>query len=265
VTHRSYLDHLAIGVEHWAVGVPALVTELGGRWHRGGDAGSFSACQLAYRNGICLELVAPGSNGGGFMERFLKRSGRGPHHLTFRVFGMEDVRKAINAAGIESLDGPVWPRRREVLLHPRATRFGTLIQIIEVADEAYPVDLAGPEGFPEPTRAPVSISWVGLTVNSTIAAEQLFVGAFGGTIEERAANWLLISWGTRRRLLVRQPGAYPGSRRIWHGAAAGVAHVMLAAANFRPSDPLVATAREVPAGADVGLRIWSVPLDARPA
>jgi hypothetical protein len=111
----------------------------------------------------------------------------------------------------------------------------------------------------------VSISWVGLTVNSTIAAEQLFVGVFDGTIEERAPDWLLISWGTRRRLLVRQPGAYPGSRRIWPSATPGVAHVMLGAAHLRPSEPLLATANEVPAGAELGLPIWSVPLDAEPA
>jgi methylmalonyl-CoA/ethylmalonyl-CoA epimerase len=262
VSERSYFDHLAIGVERWAVGLPALVTELGGRWCRGGDAGAFAACQLAYRNGICLELIAPGSNGGGFMERFLERSGRGPHHLTFRVFGLDDILTAINAAGIESLDGAAWPRRREVLLHPKATEIGTLIQIIEVDDEAYAMSQSEPDGFPNPTREPASITWVGLTVSSTISARRLFVDAFNGVIEEHASDWLLVNWGSRRRLLVRQPGAYPGGRRIWPSESAGVAHVMLGPAHLRPSAPVLAAAGAVEAAGELGMPFWSVPLDA---
>lgn len=259
MTNRSYFDHLAIGVEQWAAGFPALISELGGRWRRGGDAGAFAACQLAYRSGLCLELVAPGSKPDEFMDRFLSRSGRGPHHLTFRVFDLNDVLTSITAVGIESVDGPAWPSRRELLLHPRATGMGTLIQIIEVDDEAYDTDQGRPEGFPDPTRDAVSISWIGLTVDSMVTAEALFVDAFDGDVEERAASSLLISWGTRRRLLVRLPGAYPGGPRIWAREAVGVGHIMLGDPNLAPSDPALAAARPVSAGAEIGTPIWSVP------
>ena len=126
------LDHVALAVWRWSDARAALVDRLGGRWLGGVRMPEYNPCQLAFANGMRVELLEPGTDGGSFLHRFLARSGAGPHHVTFKV---DDIRVAIGRArdaGLqivrERLDNPAW---QEAFLHPRSTGVGFVIQLAQ--------------------------------------------------------------------------------------------------------------------------------------
>ena len=101
-----------------------------------GDADEFAPCQLVYACDMRIELITPGASGGGFMRRFLDRSGPGAHHLTFKVPSLEDTLAQMSERGLAAFggrnDSPLW---REAFLHPKQAGLGTLLQVAQV-DEA---------------------------------------------------------------------------------------------------------------------------------
>ncbi len=218
---RIMLDHLAIGTQAWADGYPVLVDTLGGRWLTGGDAGEFAPGQLAYRDGMHLEIISPGSAAGGFMRRFLDRGGPGPHHLTFTVPSLDATVAKLSALGVTTFGGRDTPTWRESFLHPKTAGVGTLIQLAESDhEELHRYRPPAPEGFPAVAPEPADIAWIGLSADSAAFAEALFGEVLGGDVAEAGAGWRLFSWGPQRRLLVRQPparaggaGAVDGTRR----------------------------------------------------
>ena len=227
-----YFDHLAVGVRNWPAGFRRFAAELGGRWSHGGDAGEFAPCQLLYRQGINVELIAPGSAADGFMHRFIERAGPGPHHITFKVRSLEAALDEISALGIGVLDGRRHPYWREAFLHPKQCGIGTLLQLVQ-SDDALIMGLARtppPDGFPVepgPAGSPERVvAWVGLTVESLERARELFTGALRGIVAEDGPGWLRITWGPGRDLLVRSGDAVPGGAALWAGRDAGVAHVV---------------------------------------
>jgi hypothetical protein len=228
-----YFDHLAVGVRSWPDGFRRFAAELGGQWSHGGDAGEFAPCQLMFRPGINVELIAPGSVGDGFMHRFIDRSGPGPHHITFKVSSLEAALEEISALGIGVLDGhnrhPYW---QEAFLHPKQCGIGTLLQLVQ-SDDAQVLGLARtppPDTFPVepgPAGKPArSVAWVGLTVESVGRARELFTRALHGAVAEDGPGWLRITWGPGRDLLVRSGDAAPGGASLWTGRDPGVAHVV---------------------------------------
>jgi hypothetical protein len=233
-------DHLAVGVRSWQEGFWRFAGELGGQWSHGGDAGEFAPCQLVYRHGIRVELISPGRAAGGFMHRFIERSGPGPHHLTFKVRSLPAVLDDISRLGVGVLGGrtqlPFW---QEAFLHPRQCGIGTLLQVAQIDDDAMSKIGRGmppPDGFPvdqEPTRA---VAWVGLTVESLERACDLFVGALEGDVTEDDDSWARITWGPGRDLLVRSARAAPGDAALWISDDLGVAHVVFGPAEMTVKD-----------------------------
>jgi methylmalonyl-CoA/ethylmalonyl-CoA epimerase len=238
MTASVVFDHLAIGVESWSAGFPRFASELGGQWSHGGDAGEFAACQLAYRHGIGIELIAPSASGG-FVRRFLDRGGPRPHHLTFKVPSLAEALTSVEALGIHALGGrtgmPFW---KEVFLHPRLTGLGTLVQLVEADEEVVGRALhasPAPAGFPPLPGDPpgdrpgdrLGISWTGLTVRSLTFAEDLFGGILAGSVAERGAGWFRVAWGAGCSLLVRLRSASPGAGPLWDDSLElGVDHVV---------------------------------------
>jgi methylmalonyl-CoA/ethylmalonyl-CoA epimerase len=126
------LDHVALAVWRWSDARATLVDKLGGRWMGGVRMPEYNPCQLAFANGMRVELLEPGTDDSSFLARFLARSGAGPHHVTFKV---DDIRVAIRRArdaGLqivrERLDNPAW---QEAFLHPRSTGVGFVIQLAQ--------------------------------------------------------------------------------------------------------------------------------------
>jgi catechol 2,3-dioxygenase-like lactoylglutathione lyase family enzyme len=156
------LDHVALAVWRWSDARAALVDKLGGRWSGGVRMAEYNPCQLAFANGMRVELLEPGTDGSSFLARFLARSGAGPHHVTFKV---DDIRVAISRArdaGLqvvrERLGNPVW---QEAFLHPRSTGVGFVIQLAQSeiapgsAMAAAPGSISAGEAGLDPAAAPV--------------------------------------------------------------------------------------------------------------
>jgi hypothetical protein len=126
------LDHVALAVWHWSDARPALVDKLGGRWSGGVRTAEYNPCQLAFANGMRVELLEPGTDGSSFLARFLARSGPGPHHVTFKVDDISVAIRRARDAGLqivrERLDNPMW---REAFLHPKSTGVGFVIQLAQ--------------------------------------------------------------------------------------------------------------------------------------
>lgn len=257
------LDHLAIGVARWSDGYGRFAVELGGRWSHGGDAGGFAPCQLVYRDGMRLELIAP-SSADGFMRRFMDQNGPGPHHITFKVHDLDQALARVAELGIGILGGrtslPYW---QEAFLHPKLCGMGTLIQLVQ-ADEARMADLVGgmpePADFPQRQRDQRGLAWIGVTATSLAHARSLLVDVLHGDVITQDDGWMLLRWGTGRSLLVRDASAEPGGAELWTGAPTpGVAHVVMGPPDLRPQqvagagDALVAMPYEDTTGTPVWL------------
>jgi methylmalonyl-CoA/ethylmalonyl-CoA epimerase len=222
----------------------------------GGEVGEYAPCQLVYRDDMRLEIISPGTAGGGFMRRFLDRGGPGPHHVTFKVPSLDAALAKMAALGVPTLGGRELPFLREAFLHPKKAGVGTLLQLTEMDDDVTAGHRsAAPAGFPAGPPEPAGIAWIGLTADSVEFAEALFGEALGADITESGPDWGLFSWGPQRRLLVRRSPAEPGGIRLWT-VPSGVAHLAIGAPDLSPSG-----VRDVrPHGYDrrLGLRIWSV-------
>jgi methylmalonyl-CoA epimerase len=150
------LDHVALAVRRWSDARATLVDKLGGRWMGGVRMPEYNPCQLAFANGMRVELLEPGTDDASFLARFLARSGAGPHHVTFKV---DDIRVAIRRArdaGLqivrERLDNPAW---QEAFLHPRSTGVGFVIQLAQ-SDIAPGAAMASASGAVSATEAGLS-------------------------------------------------------------------------------------------------------------
>ena len=87
------LDHVALAFEDRRPGQLRYAGELGGTWIGGGADPGFWSEQVAFANGMKVELLEPlNVEENDFLRRFLDRNGAGPHHLTFKV---KDIRAAL--------------------------------------------------------------------------------------------------------------------------------------------------------------------------
>ena len=234
--HSSILDHVAVAVPTWEDGFAPFISDLGGRWFSGGDVGEFAPCQLSFQDDMKIELLRPGSDGAGFVNRFLERSGPGPHHVTFHVPDIEAFVAGCTDLGYGIMPGVLdLPGRRECFVHPKETGFGTLLQAIETAERnASPP----PAGWPEPTAPQCAFVWAALVVPSVASAIELFDGVLAGRVSEaRGDEWALVEWNPSRRLLLV---AASGERRP------GIHHLLFADAGQAIPDPADVLARPPP-------------------
>lgn len=179
MTDLAVFDHAALALrdreEFWDVFVGAL----GGQWVGSGDnLGGFSFAQLRFANGLKIEALEPLAFEGNIVDRFVDRSGPGPHHLTFTVPDLSAAVARAVAAGYQplgvSLEGGEW---QEAFIHPRQAA-GIVVQLAWSAGD--PSDPAPPWLPPPRVAQPAELVHVALAVADLDAALALFKGLLGG-------------------------------------------------------------------------------------
>ena len=127
----ALLDHVAIGVEDTA-SPRAWLTAIGAVRLPAEDLVGFSAQQWVFASGMRMEIIAPlRPERNDFLERFIRRNGPGPHHVTFLV---DDLAAAIIQA--EDAGFPILSSNFdqlgwfEAFLHPR-NAFGVVLQLVQ--------------------------------------------------------------------------------------------------------------------------------------
>jgi hypothetical protein len=200
---KAYFDHVAIAVERWSDGYPVFVTTLGGHWLGGGSTAEFAPAQIGFASGVKVELLEPGSVADGFVTRFLKRGGPGPHHLTFMVPSIDNFVAATTRYGLPVIGAFLdVPERHETFVHPKGSGFGTLVQAIQFSDLG--PDPSPPQGFPKSGPRSHHLSWVAVRVAHLKHATDFLVEATDASVNlaETGSRSALLEWEGGRRLLL---------------------------------------------------------------
>ena len=231
------LDHIAVAVERHADAWPRYGTDLGGTWYAAGPGYGFNWAQLAFANGMRLEVLEPADvERNDFLRRFLDRNGPGPHHLTFKV---GDITQALDEAGAAgypplnvNLSHPDW---KEAFLHPKDA-LGVVVQLAEAADddEWSPP----PPGFPAPGSDPATLLRVSHAVASLADGLRLFQDLLGGRRVEHGgdddATWVELAWPGPGRVRLLEPASAASPLAAWLGGRSGrVHHVAFALGDLR--------------------------------
>lgn len=261
MVERNVFDHVAIAVHRWADGYPTLVTELGGGWVRGGVTETFSPGQIAFTDGMMVELLEPGPSGRDFVSRFI--TGRGPaaHHLTFKVPDLESFMEGCADLGLALLPAHLdLPGRKEAFVHPKASGMGTLLQAIE-SEERYDSTTPPPGDLPPVAGLRHRVVWVALIVPDLRDALALFEGVLDGSVVSRGGSnggwWALIEWNPGRRLLLLDPLA--GASLGREPAMPGVDHVLFAPPSFPlPAIDAISDATPVPGSESLGVPVLQI-------
>lgn len=195
-------DHVAIAVEGITDPWPLLADVLGGRYKDRGINPGFGWTQLRFANGFVVEGLHPEQVGDNdFLQRFLARSGAGPHHLTFTVPDLDVALRRLRAEGYEPVGedrtDPAWS---EAFLRPSEAH-GIVVQVAQVGEAPIPAP-PEPEGFPDlPYDHPIaSLGRVVYAVADLDGALRLFRDVLGGTVRSSGAavdgnHWVELSWG----------------------------------------------------------------------
>jgi methylmalonyl-CoA/ethylmalonyl-CoA epimerase len=126
-------DHVSMAV-HDIDAASSLLTLLGAAYFDGGTNpwGDFSWAQYDLPGSGRLELIAPlGDDPDHFIRRFLNERGEGLHHLTFKVYDINEAVERATEMGFtvtgfdDRLDN--W---KEAFIHPRSSH-GVLVQFAE--------------------------------------------------------------------------------------------------------------------------------------
>jgi catechol 2,3-dioxygenase-like lactoylglutathione lyase family enzyme len=236
---EALLDHVALAVRDARGVFDRIARELGGRPLVGGLAEEYRGVQLAFSGGgMNLELLEPWGPPGGFVERFLRERGDGPHHLTFKV---PDIRATIARAGELGfhpigvrLDRPDW---KEMFVHPREVP-GVLVQVAEVGDEqgeradddtlasgADPIDWWPPVTPGERVRAELCL--VEYRTPDLARSRSVFGGLLGG-VERAGRDGIEFTWPNGARLAVTVVASDPGVARLVFTASGAVGDLLVA-------------------------------------
>lgn len=126
-------DHVSMAV-HDINGAVPLITLLGGTYFDGGTnpRGDFTWVQYDLPGSGRLELISPvDPNPDHFIRRFLADRGEGLHHLTFKVYNINEAVARATEMGfvVTGFDDRIddW---KEAFIHPRSSH-GVLIQLAE--------------------------------------------------------------------------------------------------------------------------------------
>ena len=229
------LDHVAVAVERQAEAWPRYAGDLPSRWIGGGGTAGFWSAQVAYANGMKVEVLEPHLvEQNDFLRRFLDRNGPGPHHLTFKV---KDIRGALGlaeAAGYRpvgvNLANAWW---MEAFLHPKDAP-GVVVQLAQSGDDGDWGNDAAPDWFPSArTAEPAALVHVAHALADLEEGRRLFVDLLAGHPvaegEGDGITWLDLAWPGpgRVRLLTGEPLA------PWLEGRAGRVHHLA----FATTDP----------------------------
>ena len=238
------LDHVAVAVERHADAWPRYGADLGGTWYAAGPGDGFNWAQLAFANGMRLEVLEPADvERNDFLRRFLDRNGPGPHHLTFKVGDITQALDAASAAGYEpvnvNLSHPGW---KEAFLHPKDA-LGVVVQLAQAAhdDEWTP---PAPD-FPASGRDRATLLRVSHAVASLDDGLMLFRDLLGGRPVEHGgdddAAWVELAWPGPGRVRLLEPTSTASPLVAWlDGRSGRVHHVAFAITDPRAVEGAVA-------------------------
>jgi hypothetical protein len=212
------LDHVALAAERWSDLWPRYLGDLAGRWLGGGRTEGFAPAQIAFADGMKVEVLEPHrTDRVDFLRRFLDTRGPGPHHLTFKVPDLERALDSVGNAGYSPIGVDMRdPHWKESFLHPRQAT-GVVVQIAWAAGE-FPDD-AGADGLPPPrTATPASLVHVAHSVASLGEGLRLFEGLLGGARRAESEAVVDLAWagGGCIRLLGGGPELDGRTGRISH-------------------------------------------------
>jgi methylmalonyl-CoA/ethylmalonyl-CoA epimerase len=219
------LDHVAHAVHRWQDAWGRYAVDLGAEWSSGGMSRGFAPGQLRFANGARIELLMPHDTAANdFLERFLRSSGPGPHHLTFKVADIaatidEAQRSGWEPIGIDMSD-PEW---MEAFIHPKQAT-GVVVQLAQAATgwtspapEDYPTDRRQSRDRSR-SAAPASLLRVTHLVVDMSVATSLFIDLLGGeTVAEGQAGglrWIDLRWGGPMCLRLVAPAGRSGRRPL---------------------------------------------------
>jgi hypothetical protein len=196
------LDHVAIATRDVGPLVNALVGDFGARVLFGGINFGFRAMQVDCGD-LRIELLEPHNiEQNDFLERFLVRSGEGPHHLTFKTDDLVGLLERIDEAGFHpvgvNLDNPFW---REAFIHPREA-WGTVVQVaqsdVSTLDFEQDVREYGPGVWwpepPAPAADPAVLRRVVLTTDEMSRTLGLYADILGGERAGWDEGFVELAW-----------------------------------------------------------------------
>jgi methylmalonyl-CoA/ethylmalonyl-CoA epimerase len=207
-------DHVAIATRRIADAPEFLVAELGGSSGFGGPSGEFSWWHWDFPEGGRIEILEPLGPPGGFVERFLERTGPGIHHVTFKV---PSLRQACDRAtelgyGIVGYNDshPGW---QEAFLHPKQA-MGIVVQLTqsdasEDDDHDHSHFSSNPPPEPDSPPPPATVVGVRLRTADRARAVQQWSQILRADLDE-APGELLFTWpGSGMRIAVSLDAASP--------------------------------------------------------
>jgi catechol 2,3-dioxygenase-like lactoylglutathione lyase family enzyme len=223
------LDHVALAVEAQGELWPRLIGDLGATWVGAGDSPGFRFAQVAFGNGMRVEVLEPlRVDENDFLRRFLDRSGPGPHHLTFKVPDLRAALAALDTAGWPAINVDLSdPRWQEAFLHPSIAH-GIVVQVVQSGEELPPDD---PDpGLPEPTiERAASLERIVHLVADLDRATRLFRDLLGGApvadggAETGGHRYRELAWPGPGCLRLVEPTA-EGPLAAWLGDRPGRLH-----------------------------------------
>jgi hypothetical protein len=199
------LDHVAHAVPRWQDVWTRYAVDLGAEWNSGGPGVGFAPGQLRFGNGARVEVLMPwATEANDFLERFIAKSGPGPHHLTFKVPDLSSALDQARQAGLSpigiDLSDPEW---MEAFIHPKQAT-GVVVQLAEApggwtspAPDDYPTERRQWSDGRGPVD-PAALQRVVHAVADLDAATALFVELLGGEVSAEAAgdqaHWVDVTW-----------------------------------------------------------------------
>ena len=265
VINEIDLDHVAVATERQADAWPRYMGELGGAWLSGGDSPGFSAAQVAFANGMKVEVLEPHLvEVNDFLRRFLDQNGAGPHHLTFKVADIRGALATAEAAGFTpvgvDLSNDGW---QEAFLHPKQAS-GVVVQLAQSGGDW---ESDPPSDAPQPgSVGPARLDHVTHVVADLEAASSLFGDLLGGTAlgdgQLDGGRYLDFGWPGPGRIRLVSPMMVDGGSSPWAAWLGGrpgrVHHLAFAVAD--PSAVAGAAPGEdgtwiVPPEANLGVRL----------
>ena len=229
------LDHVAIATRDVTPLLECLVGRLGSRVIFGGFNFGFRAMQVDAGD-LRIELLEPHNvEQNDFLERFLVRSGPGPHHLTFKTDDIVALLERIEAAGYHptgvNIDNPWW---REAFIHPKEAG-GTVVQVAQsevdatqLDPELIPESIRGPgpgkwwPDPPEPASDPATLRRVVVTTDEMSRALALYADLLGGERTDHGDGFTELGWpGGGKICLEHAAGRPEGIDRLEWDAPVG--------------------------------------------
>ena len=237
------LDHVAHAVPRWQDVWTRYAVDLGAEWNSGGPGPGFAPGQLRFGNGARIEVLMPyDTEVNDFLQRFIAKSGPGPHHLTFKVpdlsSALDEARQAdLSPIGIDFSD-PEW---MEAFIHPKQAT-GVVVQLAEApggwtspAPDDYPTERRQRSDGRGPVD-PATLRKVVHAVADLDTATALFVELLGGEVSGEftgdRARWIDVTWPGPLALRLISPADPDPSNEIrrWLGDRPGRIHHLEVAA-----------------------------------